>query len=251
MDLKKTGVRILCIVMACLMLSGVLVLFFPGQAYAANTITLITREKAVEAAQQKVTGTVLSLELEGEDGKAVYSVSIMDSSGYRNDLDIDAQTGEVVRTYKKSQKKVYSYQSYKNPKIAWTTALETAKESIPDSKVWSFEMDRGWDKAVYEVDVTDSSGVPYTVRVDSVTGEINSSKRSGDVPQSAAPAIAPAKAEQAALNAIGGGQILYCGLDYDDGVLYFEVRAVSNQGVVYDFEIDAGTGAVLEQERDD
>ncbi len=58
----------------------------------------ITPDQAKQAALAKVPGTVVSANLEDENGKAVYTVIVTPSSGGSNqDVKVDAVTGNVVK----------------------------------------------------------------------------------------------------------------------------------------------------------
>ena len=46
------------------------------------------------------------------------------------------------------------------------------------------------------------------------------------------------------------GSVIALSLDSDDGVVYWEVEIQSNDGALYDIEIDANTGDVIEVDRD-
>jgi uncharacterized membrane protein YkoI len=46
------------------------------------------------------------------------------------------------------------------------------------------------------------------------------------------------------------GKALHCGIELEDGQAVFEVKVFSN-GKLYEVEIDAATGAVIEVEEDD
>jgi uncharacterized membrane protein YkoI len=57
----------------------------------------ITAEQGKTAALQKVSGTVQSVALEDENGKAVYNVVVKDSASKLQEVIVDAQTGVVVK----------------------------------------------------------------------------------------------------------------------------------------------------------
>lgn len=47
------------------------------------------------------------------------------------------------------------------------------------------------------------------------------------------------------------GKVIEAELEKDDGVMVWEIELVNNQNELYEFEIDANSGAILESERDD
>lgn len=56
----------------------------------------ISQEEAVEIALAEVEGTLESVELDDDDGRAVYEVEINTGSGDDAEFDIDAVTGEIL-----------------------------------------------------------------------------------------------------------------------------------------------------------
>lgn len=55
----------------------------------------ITVEQAAKAAQGNVDGTVSSVQIYEESGKAAYHVEVIGKDGKQHDLSVDATTGEV------------------------------------------------------------------------------------------------------------------------------------------------------------
>ncbi len=47
------------------------------------------------------------------------------------------------------------------------------------------------------------------------------------------------------------GKVIEAEIEKDDGLVVWEIEIVNNQNQVYEFEIDANSGAILENERDD
>ena len=57
----------------------------------------ITREQAEAIALKKVPGTILEGELEKEDGKLIYSFDIRKADKQIFDVEVDANTGEIIK----------------------------------------------------------------------------------------------------------------------------------------------------------
>jgi uncharacterized membrane protein YkoI len=57
----------------------------------------ITEQQASDAALKRVKGTVKKIELEDENGVAVYVVKIVDANGKGFDVKVDAATGKVTK----------------------------------------------------------------------------------------------------------------------------------------------------------
>ena len=57
----------------------------------------ITEVESKAIALQQVPGTVTDVELEDEDGTAVYGVEVQAKDGSKQDVKVDAQTGKIVK----------------------------------------------------------------------------------------------------------------------------------------------------------
>ncbi|AJD89610.1 hypothetical protein JMA_02930 [Jeotgalibacillus malaysiensis] len=69
-----------------------------GTAGSSTSEDLISQEEAVEIALAEVEGTLESVELDDDDGRAIYEVEINTGTGDDDDaeFDIDAVTGEIL-----------------------------------------------------------------------------------------------------------------------------------------------------------
>jgi len=59
--------------------------------------TAITLEQAIDAAKSEFAGRVLEVELEQEDGQAMYEVEIAGVNSQIRELTVDAQSGKVLK----------------------------------------------------------------------------------------------------------------------------------------------------------
>lgn len=66
------------------------------KADVATLPTSVTMEEAIKTATTQFPGKVLEAELESEDGKAIYEVEIVNTSGETREFEIDAQSGKVL-----------------------------------------------------------------------------------------------------------------------------------------------------------
>ena len=64
---------------------------------AAATATGLTEEQIIEIALSEVPGEVQEVELEREDGMRVYEVEILAADGVEMELEIAADTGDVLK----------------------------------------------------------------------------------------------------------------------------------------------------------
>ncbi|WP_455378487.1 PepSY domain-containing protein [Petrachloros mirabilis] len=57
--------------------------------------TAVTMEQAIKAVTDKFPGRVIESELEAEDGKAEYEITVVSASGESREFSVDGQTGQV------------------------------------------------------------------------------------------------------------------------------------------------------------
>ena len=62
----------------------------------ANLPASVTMEEAIKTATTQFPGKVREAELENEDGKAVYEVEIVNTSGEIREFEVDAQSGKIL-----------------------------------------------------------------------------------------------------------------------------------------------------------
>ena len=60
------------------------------------TSAKISMEQAIQTAKTQFSGRVVEAELEAEDGTLVYEVKVLSASGETQEIEIDAQSGEVL-----------------------------------------------------------------------------------------------------------------------------------------------------------
>ena len=63
---------------------------------AQATSAKVSMEQAIQTAKTKFPGRVVEAELEAEDGALVYEVKVVSASGETREIEIDAQSGEVL-----------------------------------------------------------------------------------------------------------------------------------------------------------
>ncbi len=57
--------------------------------------TAVSMEQAIKAVTDKYPGRVIEAELEDEDGKAEYEITVVSNSGESREFTVDAQSGQV------------------------------------------------------------------------------------------------------------------------------------------------------------
>ncbi len=65
-------------------------------AQSLATATGLTEEQVIAIALEEVPGEVQEVELESEDGMQVYEVEVMSAEGVEMEVEIAAETGEVL-----------------------------------------------------------------------------------------------------------------------------------------------------------
>ena len=66
-------------------------------AQSEDVTAAITEEQAIQFALAEVTGEVQEAELDSEDGKAVYEIEILTADGTEMEVEIDGDTGAVLK----------------------------------------------------------------------------------------------------------------------------------------------------------
>lgn len=139
-------------------------------------------------------------------------------------------------------------------------AAALAHAGIPMERVadWSVEMDVERGRMVYEVDFT-ADGWEYEYDVDAVTGDVVKSERTRDDDHAAAGGASPGGdiGEEQALSAALAhaavapeqAEAISIRSDTDDGRRVYEIAFRAGE-YSYEYEIDAATGDILEQDVD-
>ncbi len=201
---------------------------------------------------------------DSENGRLVYEID-MYTSGAEYEYDIDAITGEVV----KSQRESYN-SSVTNPTTPASgnyIGEDAAKEAVlshagvsSSDAVWvKAQFDRDDGRYVYELEFVASS-TKYEYKVDATSGDVvkfesevfNAGQNNGSQAGTGS-VIGEAAAKSAALSHAGVSEAdasrMRVELDRDDGYTLYEVEFRVGR-MEYEYKIDAYTGAVLQAEND-
>ncbi len=130
-------------------------------------------------------------------------------------------------------------------------ALAYAGVSASDATFTQVELEWEDGRQVYEVEFYTTDGKEYDYELDAKTGAVIAFDYDAEsyTPPSGE-RITQAKAQEIALSKVPGAaasHIVKLELDYDDGVAVYEVEIIYN-GMEYEMEINASTGAVIEFE---
>jgi len=229
---------------------------------------LALRLKHAGFSESAVTG--LHSELDSENGRMVYEVEFYANS-VEYDYEIDASTGEVLRSKTESKKQTASdaaAQPEKDIGEAEVKKIALTHAGVKESEASNLSVKLDRDDGRFEYDVKFFVGsTQYEYEIDAATGEVykaereekksaSSSTSSGSVSSSSTADIGAEKAKAIALEHAGLSASGVSGLraerDREDGVTVYEVE-FRDGSMEYDYEIDAATGKIrkAEKERDD
>lgn len=203
-------------------------------------------------------------EFDSENGRMVYEVEFFTSDA-EYDYDIDALTGEVV----KSERESFPTGSVPTGgQAASYIGEEAAKQAAiahsgadSASTVWlKAQFDRDNGRFIYELEFA-CSGTEYDYEIDALSGEVVKAEReqyssggwNGQGQNSGSGLIGEAAAKSAALSHAGVNEAdasrVRVELDRDDGYTYYEVEFRVGR-MEYEYEIDAYSSAILKAESD-
>ena len=132
---------------------------------------VLSVEEAESIAVEAVGGKVTEVEYDRERSGDIYEIEVI-SDGVEYDLDIDAKTGEVLRTEKDDEDSYHTNKVRASGEKLLTIdevvaiALEKAKGTVTD-----VELDDDDGRMHYEIEIEDGT-FEYDFEIDAVTGEI-------------------------------------------------------------------------------
>ena len=171
--MKKVLIPVLAV--AVLAGGGFTIANAQGQAALAKQAK-ITQDEAINAALEKVPGTVGEVELEDEKGTIVYEIELVSTDGTEHEVEVDAQTGEVLKVEadddeNEEEDSQNQDKLAKQAKITEDEAINTALEKVPGT-VNEIELEVENGTVVYEIEVLSTDGTEQEVIVDAQTGEV-------------------------------------------------------------------------------
>ena len=170
--MKKVLIPVLAV--AVLAGGGFTIANAQGQAALAKQAK-ITQDEAINAALEKVPGTVEEVELEDEKGTIVYEIELVSTDGTEHEVKVDAQTGEVLKVEADDDENEEDAQNQaelaKQAKITEDEAINAALEKVPGT-VNEIELEVENGTVVYEIEVLSTDGTEQEVKVDAQTGEV-------------------------------------------------------------------------------
>ena len=88
----KTIIMAACVAVSLTSVAG---LALADKEHQSLPKTAVTIEQAIKAVTDKYPGRVVEAELEAEDGKAEYEITVVSNSGESREYTVDAQSGQV------------------------------------------------------------------------------------------------------------------------------------------------------------
>ena len=207
----------------------------------AGASTLISKQEAEQDAIVAVGGgTVTQALKEKELGKIIWSVDVV---GAANEYEVwlDAHTGATLRIITQPMSEQASaLGSY----ISKQQAEQDALKAVGGGTVVQAQRDQWKGYQIWDVTIT-QPGFEYEVYVNARGGAILKTTKVSDSAQATPKYISKAKAEQIALKAVGGGQVLLIVLESSDNPPDWSVDVLATNGNEYEVKVNLYTGKVF------
>jgi uncharacterized membrane protein YkoI len=148
-----------------------------GKAGHAEEMELLKSSKievadAIKAAQDKAPGRVIDTELKSKNGKTVWEVDIAAADGKAVEVDVDADSGQVVDSEPPTMAGGGDkMELIKSSKIEVADAIKTALEKA-SGRVVDTELRAKNGKTMWEVDIASADGKATEVDVDAASGQV-------------------------------------------------------------------------------
>ena len=212
--------------------------------------SVILWNDAAKTALDANPGLLLKFDLSASKGTLIYGIDILGSDSKVIEADINALTGEIVRTERDNETE-NDAGLLRSAVLTHEDAVNAALKEVPGSTVRSSELDTDRGKAVFEVEVTDEKGNVHSILIDAKSGETISIIQGVPADRLSSVKITREEAASKAQTAAGGGTAAENILKFDDGKLKYEVIVITDSGSAYEVEIDAVTGDILKQQTAD
>ena len=216
----------------------------------------------------------IEVKLDRENRTVVYDVDF-DAAGYEYDYEINATTGDIVKSQKEvdddyraaqtqtqTQTQTQPQTDYISEAEAKSIALEHAGVNEDDALWIEVKLDREKRTVVYDIDF-DAAGYDYDYEINATTGAVVKSQKEVDddyrasqgqtQTQTQSDYIGEAEAKRIALDHAGvkeaDARKLEVELDREHGRVIYDVSFDSGS-YEYDYEVDALTGSILKSDKE-
>ncbi|WP_051833653.1 PepSY domain-containing protein [Streptomyces sp. NRRL S-646] len=138
-------------------------------------------KQAADTARKSVAGTVTSVELEGQQGKAVWKVDIVTDEGVEHEVTVDAADGKLSgSTIDQDDDRAGDDALAESARVDLGQAVDAALSKVPGTAT-SAELDDGNARtAAWHVDVADANGAGHEVTVDARSGKVTAAHTDHD-----------------------------------------------------------------------
>lgn len=216
-------------------LAALLSLVLLASVVQAAASGLIPKQQAEQDALNAVGGgTVTQAVKEREMGKLIWSVDINGTSN-ENEVWVDAHTGTILE--------IIAQPLSRMKMISKKQAEQIALKAVGGGKVVQAQRDQWKGYQIWDVTIT-KAGWEYEVYVDAHSGKVLKITKH----KNPAAFISKKRAEQIALNAVGGGTVQDAHLDDYKGKRAWDVD-ITQPGWEFTVYVDAHSGAVLKIEK--
>lgn len=236
----KTGKNAAAALAAGIVLTGIL-----AATNSVSAAKITSEEQARQKALQKVpNASVTDIDLDREDGTQIYEIELVKGTK-KYDLVYRVSDGTLLEY---GWEKVSVSPSLSRSIISTDKCRQLALNKVKNGKITSISQktDDGID--IYKVKMT-AANKQYTLKFHARTGALTEYKWEIVKSSSSDSDIGLEKAKQTALNEVPGASVYKAEADTDDGVRVYEIELVKGD-YEYEFKIDAGTGKIIEQDRD-
>ncbi|MFF4361636.1 PepSY domain-containing protein [Streptomyces sp. NPDC001604] len=137
------------------------------------TSSRIDLKQAADAARKSVAGTVTSVELEGQQGKAVWKVDIVSDKGVEHEVTVNAADGKVTGSkVDQDDDRDGAASLAKSARTGLGQAVDGVLAKVPGTAT-SAELDGDNGRtAAWHIDVIDAKGTDHEVAVDARSGKV-------------------------------------------------------------------------------
>lgn len=147
----------------------------PGTGTGTAAMPAVGKEQAEQAAVATVPGgTLVSSQLEQDDGRTVWHVHVRNTDGWDYDVDVDAASGAVVPDDDDRNNEGSPPPATPNAGVTVTKeqAEQTAVATVPGGTVAQSNLEQEDGKTVWHVHIRNAQGWDYDVDVDAASGAV-------------------------------------------------------------------------------
>ena len=244
--MKKQYFRIFAVVLAMVFSFGM----FSADTFANAKVAVSAEQAEKIALTASGGGFVKELKLESKSGFTKYEIDIHNGN-MRHEIDIDANSGNIIKHEQKMKKERYNAVSQSGSVITAAQAQATAMNIAGSGEVVKNKFSGGPKNAHYSILII-SGDSKYKVDVDAYTNKVMRYEHKAITElkvQPSANMITPDRAKAIALQQTGGGTVIECELKHEKkfGAYVYDVDVVKD-GIKYEYKINSLNSNIIEYE---